>query len=30
MGEFLRENLEFFQRYDRVVVYYDKDQKEVT
>lgn len=30
MGEFLRENLEFFQSYDRVVVYYDKGQKEIT
>lgn len=30
MGEFLRENLEFFQNYDRIVVYYDKGQKEIT
>lgn len=30
MGQFLRENLEYFQGYDRVVVYYDKGQKEVT
>lgn len=30
MGEFLRENLEFFHSYDRVVVYYDRGQKEVT
>lgn len=30
MGEFLRENLEFFHGFDRVVVYYDKGQKEIT
>lgn len=30
MGEFLRENLEFFQNYERIVVYYDKGQKEIT
>ncbi len=30
MGEFLRDNLSYFQSYDRVVVYYDKGQKEIT
>lgn len=30
MGEFLRENLEYFQGFDRIVVYYDKGQKEIT
>ena len=30
MGEFLRDNLAYLQNFDRVVVYYDKGQKEVT
>lgn len=30
MGEFLRNNLSYFQSFDRVVIYYDKGQKEIT
>lgn len=30
MGEFIRDNLGFFQSYDRIVIYYDKGQKEIT
>ena len=30
LGEFLRENISFFQSYDRVIVYYDRGQKEIS
>ena len=30
VGQFVRENLEFFQSFDRIVVYYDNGQKEIT
>lgn len=30
LGSFIRENLVFFQSYDRVIVYYDRGQKEIS
>ena len=30
LGEFLRENISFFQSYDKVIVYYDRGQKEIS
>ena len=30
LGEFLRENISFFQSYDRVIVYYDRGQQEIS
>ena len=30
LGQFIRENLSYFQSFDRVVVYYDRGQKEIS
>lgn len=30
LGEFIRNNLPYFQSYHRVIVYYDRGQKEVS
>lgn len=30
LGYFIRENIEYFQKFDKVIVYYDKGQKEVS
>lgn len=30
LGQFVRENIEYFQSFDKVIVYYDKGQKEIS